>query len=330
MLNDGKKDYTFTSCGVTGTSFVCNEVTPEIIEGTYKIKSITGTDYQFIFTDDIKNKELIYKKDFIGESTIENPKKINPEVETTQPTNIYLGNDESKEVTTCTIDSTNKKIYHCKIALEDYNELTDISIYYMNSCGKIIDSGITIQIAPMVATSVTSIKLGDTTFSTTDITTVTLIVKDSPNSDIRSIEFTDSDNNKKTFDQSCSHVGTSITCRATEANKLSSVGVYTLSAVNSIDRITVPVEEGSLLTVEIKEDVKILGEQTETAPTINNDTKSFTIVVDNAITEGPKIYCGKELTQEIQCELSGTNLVCTPTESNMPESSTYNIYYANV
>ena len=53
-------------------------------------------------------------------------------------------------------------------------------------------------------------------------------------------------------------------------------------------------------------------------------------MLDAAVTEAPKIYCGNDNTQEISCALTGSNLVCTPSETNMPESKEYEIFYEDV
>ena len=63
------------------------------------------------------------------------------------------------------------------------------------------------------------------------------------------------DGTEKIFDQNCTHEDTFITCEADDDNKLTAVGVYTLSEVRAVDTIEVPTDEGTKLTVEIKESV---------------------------------------------------------------------------
>ena len=285
----------------------------------------------------VEAKELHYKQDFLSETQLENPQNVNIQrtffgvrfISDTTTTNIYLGNaEDKKELTNPTSDvgDTAKQFYD--ITLSDFSVITEYDIYYKDACEKISNTGIHIIIAPLVETSVTSIKLDST--CTSEITKITLELAASPNSAIERIVFNDKDGNRKTFAKNCIHEGTAITCEADDANKLAAVGVYTLTSVSAIDTITVPTEEGTKLTVEIKESVTYLGEQTETAPTLNNETTTFTIVLDAAITEAPKIYCGNDNTQEISCALTGSNLVCTPTETNMPESKEYEIFYADI
>ena len=63
---------------------------------------------------------------------------------------------------------------------------------------------------------------------------------------------------------------------------------------------------------------------------MNNDTTTFIIVLASEETEAPKVYCEKDKEQEITCEKTGKNLVCTPTETNMPSAGEYEIYYADL
>ena len=47
----------------------------------------------------------------------------------------------------------------------------------------------------------------------------------------------------------------------------------------------------------------------------------------SAETEAPTIYAGQDETLVIDCVKNAEILVCTPNESNMPESQLYEIYY---
>ena len=338
-LSNDNSLYVFSNCQSDDTTITCTDSVKTIIPGTYTLYEIEGDDYTFNLSS-VETKELHYKQDFLNETQLENPQIVNIRKtsfivtyvsDTTPTTNIYLGNDDDKkEVTDFRKDVGQGNRYYYSIALSDYSEITEYDIYYKDACESIANSGIHIIILPLVETSVTSIKPDSDLTCTSEIQRVTLLLEASPNSDIEGIFFTDSEGTTKAFDQNCSHEETAITCEADEDNKLSAAGIYTLSSVSAVDTIAVPTEEGTQLTVEIKESVTYLGEQTETAPTLNNETTTFTIVLDAAITEAPKIYCGNDKTQEIACLLTGSNLECEPSEENMPESNDYEIFYEDV
>ena len=234
----------------------------------------------------VEAKELHYKQDFLSETQLENPQNVKIQrtffgvrfISDTTTTNIYLGNaEDKKELTNPTSDvgDTAKQFYD--ITLSDFSVITEYDIYYKDAWEKISNTGIHIIIAPLVETSVTSIKLDST--CTSEITKITLELAASPNSAIERIVFNDKDGNRKTFAKNCIHEGTAITCEADDSNKLTAVGVYTLTSVSATDTITVPTEEGTKLTVEIKESVTYLGEQTETAPTLNNETTQLCLML---------------------------------------------------
>ena len=69
----------------------------------------------------------------------------------------------------------------------------------------------------------------------------------------------------------------------------------------------------------------VFGEQSNTVPVINNETNSFTIVLASNETESPRIFIDEN--NEIDCNKTEILLICSPSESNMPEPIEYEIFY---
>ena len=61
---------------------------------------------------------------------------------------------------------------------------------------------------------------------------------------------------------------------------------------------------------------------------INNETTTFTIELYSNETEQPGIYITDDI--EIDCNKTDAQLICTPTEVNMPLNMEYTIYYKDL
>ena len=82
------------------------------------------------------------------------------------------------------------------------------------------------------------------------------------------------------------------------------------------------------IELELKEEKDLFSESLILEQTVNNDTTTFfNIALKSEEVVKPKIYCDTKKEQEITCEKIMANLVCTQTETNMPENGDYEIYF---
>ena len=333
VLTANSVEYTFSTCSSNESYILCSDPDKEIIAETYEIKAIKSVTYNFNF-DEVDNS-LKYTEDFLDEATEKNQEINNDVSEITvilnAKTDIYIGRTEGQIKVECTKNKDNN-VYSCPIYLMDFGTDTTLQVYYIDSCGKLTDSAITLKIVHPTQIQITNVSLVEESKCVVNsLQSVTLTSDKPPKSKIYFATLVSSAEPNQEFDlESCTFEGTAITCSfADNATPITIAGSYKLKEVKGVDTVTVS-DEAKEIALELKEQESVLGEQSNAAPTVNNDTTTFTIVLASEETEAPKVYCEKDKEQEITCEKTGKDLVCTPTETNMPSAGEYEIYYADL
>ena len=332
VLTANSIDYTFSTCTSDENYVQCSNPDKEIIAETYEIKSIKSVTYNFNF-DDVDNV-LKYAEDFLNDATEKN-QQINKDVSEfvlylKAETDIYLGDANGQDKITCTKKKDNNE-YSCPLDIADFGEEKTFQVYYNDSCGQLTDAGITVSIVFPTEIQITNVSLvEESKCIVNSLHSVTLTADKSPKSKIYHAILVNSKNEQFDLEQ-CTFEGTEITCSFCEdATPITTVGFYKLKEVKGVDTITIA-DEVKEIELELKDQPSVLGEQGNLAPTLNgNDTKTFSIVLASAETEAPNVYCGKDKDQQITCEKTGTELVCTPSETNMPNADDYEIYYEDL
>ena len=126
--------------------------------------------------------------------------------------------------------------------------------------------------------------------------------------------------------EKCENSGTTIVC--TTETPIETDGVYKIKEIKGVDTYTLDIVKDAEFKLDLS--TPYLGEQTATEQEVNSEEKTFTIVLASETVEPPKIYVGKDETNEVTCARTGTELVCTPDENNMSESMAYEIYYKDI
>ena len=240
VLTAGVKDYTFSPCTSTATTILCN-APEDIIEETYKYKVINSDTYDFSVSDTITNTPLIYKADFIGDNSKLLTQQVNKDVEAftivlTKSTDIFFGNDENNKLT-CT---SGDEGYSCGMDIADYDSDISSKIYYKDSCGVLVDSGITVSLVHPIDITVDGVYLGDNTKCIIKaINPVTITVDKTPLSTVHYAILTDSAENPTEYDlEECSFTEKKITCAlASGTEEITTPGIYKLKDISSVDAI---------------------------------------------------------------------------------------------
>ena len=114
----------------------------------------------------------------------------------------------------------------------------------------------------------------------------------------------------------------------TAKEEITTIGTYTLVGFKVTTEVH-KIDVSSVEPIELKETVKVLGEQSELNPIITNETTTFTVILESAETKAPRIFAGQDKENEISCTQDSAQLVCEPNETNMPSNEQYEIYYEN-
>ena len=187
----------------------------EIIAETYEIKAIKSVTYNFNF-DEVDNS-LKYTEDFLDEATEKN-QEINYDVSEitvilNAKTDIYIGSAEGQIKVECTKNKDNN-VYSCPIYLMDFGTDTTLQVYYIDSCGKLTDSGITLKIVHPTQIQITNVSLVEESKCVVNsLQSVTLTSDKPPKSKIYFATLVSSAEPNQEFDlESCTFEGTAITC----------------------------------------------------------------------------------------------------------------------
>ena len=253
---------------------------------------------------------------------------------------IYLVNPENKEekfsIEGCTKEGTT-------VSCPAYTETTPkgkFNVCFEGILGDMVETGITVHVPVSVTSYTFGNDLGCAEGSFTDIKIT--FDSDVSNFGITEVEFS------VLLPKSEKPVEGSMPCVSNDAFNLqcyientendvlskkdiTEVGTYTLVGFTVTTEVN-KIDVSSVEPIELKEAFNYLGEQTETSPIITNDTLSFTIVLASAETEAPRIFVGTDNDNEITCvkdTADPTQLICEPSDTNMPTNQLYDIYYEN-
>ena len=124
--------------------------------------------------------------------------------------------------------------------IADYDSDISSKIYYKDSCGVLVDSGITVSLVHPIDITVDGVYLGDNTKCIIKaINSVTITVDKTPLSTVHYAILTDSAENPTEYNlEECSFTEKKITCAlASGTEEITTPGIYKLKDISSVDAI---------------------------------------------------------------------------------------------
>ena len=352
-ISDSINTYTFTCSYKLEDSkhyAECSNPDKTVPVGSYKLSSITGGDKMKFDTSKVEEVELEYKEEIqpIQEPTEEEKEQIvnkNTPLQFTlasekeETPNVYLVTEETSRLRL--LEEEKIKIEGCtkdgnKVSCPVYTDTTPkgkFKVYFEGVFGDLVDTGIVVHI-PIVAKNFT---FGNDLQCTVGSFNEIKVSFDASIGTVSKINFSYKEGEEeKTKELPCTVIDElTLSCYDEEENskiEISTVSTFTLSSVideNNKNKYDL----SEVKPIEVKEKVEIFGEQTETNPTITNETLTFTLILASTEIEAPKIYAGNNKEKEIECKKDTTDptkLICTPDSESMPNNETYEIYYENI
>ena len=327
----------------------CSTPDKEVPVGSYTLKSVTGNKEPFEL-EKVQNVVLQYKEE---KKPIKEPSDTEKEQTVSKNTpltftlaseeeeipKIYLVNPENKEekfsIEGCTKEGTT-------VSCPAYTETTPkgkFNVCFEGIFEDMVETGITVHVPVSVTSytfgndlgcaegSFTDIKITfDSDVSTFGITEVKIsaLLPESEKPVEGSMPCVSND----AFNLQCYFENTENDIPSKEENTI--VATYTLVGFTVTTEVN-KIDVSSVEPIELKEAFNYLGEQIETNPIITNTTLTFTIVLASAETEPPHIFVGPHNDNEIKCDkdTDSTQLICEPSDTNMPTNQLYEIYYEN-
>ena len=343
IRNDDDTDaFTFSSCAqsveeetneetgeVVSTKYLVTCTTPdkEILPGSYTLQTVNGKD---TYTVESTVSALSFETNPLGEQT-ELSFRINPDTpdftitlisEETPAMPVYILVDEDYQEIPCDKNLT-QLVCH---PIEKMTETTEYKIYYRAECGEKRETGIICNNVLPISIPVNEITLADGYTCRSDaIASLTISIDIEPTGSIKEAILVDESANEFVLEK-CENSGTTIVC--TTETPIETDGVYKIKEIKGVDTYTLDIVKDAEFKLDLS--TPYLGEQTATEQEVNSEEKTFTIVLASETVEPPKIYVGKDETNEVTCARTGTELVCTPDENNMSESMAYEIYYKDI
>ena len=278
---------------------------------------VEGND-NFLF-DELNNKELKYKIDFLGEQNKEQTvNKENPTFiiqlkdSSVDIPKIYSTNDINSIITCAKKESTDSYIT-CYPHETNMPKTTDYRIYYQNSCEEIKETGITIHYTLFLKITVLQIYFSDNTQCTkSPLTQFKLLLDKHPSvGGITAIL-----SNDITFN--CISDDTILTCQSSDSI---AEGKYSLSSLQGVDLFTLNIPDNYL-----QYQTDPLSANQIKSPIVKKSSPTFTINLQSPSSFTPKIYVDNNTDNIIQCERSEQTLSCRPDSLNMPSTALYKIF----
>ena len=326
LLNQNTNNKITFECSNTQTLITCINPSGDITEGKYTFISIEASD-----SFNINDLELRYELNPLSETqtSYQTVKKSSPSfIVSLKPSSTFLpkifaSNNKLNEIP-CTLTES-ENILSCTPDITNMPSSSEYEIYSQGPCGSIINTGITVtNILPKTIT-VTHISLGDdTTCHNSSFTSIKLTLDAEPTGSISNVILSSSNSDEISFSH-CYYYQTTVLCE--EASTITLPGTFTLKSLHGDDTFTFNVITLNKLIYELDP----LGTQIEINPIIDKTTFTFTVVLSAESIATPAIYADDNgVKREISCRRDTKelkHLICTPTDSEMPESKVYQIYH---
>ena len=321
---DGK-EYTFT-CGVSSQVITCQ--VSNIEEGAYHLESVNGDDTYEL--DQLTERDLKYETEPLGTQT-EKSQKIDKNTKqfkvvlasASKKTNIYVEGDKTKQVS-CEKNTSNESELVCTPNDTVMPETKVYEIYYEGACGEIKTTEIKVS---NVLTSTVNVNdfilIDESTCTSSPFTSFKITLGSQPKGVIQYAIIT-KDNSEQTYTfNQCDITSTTVTC--TLLTGTITGGSYKLTEIEGDDTYILT----SIENKRIKYDTNPLGTITATTVRVDKNTKEFTIPLAGVDTIAPKIYIGGDENKKIleTCRKEEDQLICDPSDNDMPTTNTYDIYY---
>ena len=314
-------------CNVNGRVITCEAANVE--EGTYHLESITGDDTYEL--DLLSELDLKYETEPLSEQ-IEKSQTINKNIKqfkvllasTLKTPNIYVEGDKNKKVT-CENNPNDENELLCTPNDSIMPESKIYEIYYEGACGEIKTTGITINHVLTSTVTVNALLLVDDSICASNpFNSFKISLESEPKGKILYAILTNDDIEQKTYNFTKCEIS-SITVICTIETDTIVGGSYKLTEIEGDDTYVLKNIESS----RIKYEPNPLEEITETTITIDKTTKEFSIPLASPNTIPPTIYVGGDDNKKIlsTCNKEGSILVCDPSDSDMPTTGIYDIYY---
>ena len=236
---------------------------------------------------------------------------------------IFIGNDKNNQILKC-IRSEN--VLTCLPDVRNFPKSGEYEVYYSDYCDELVSSGIIIHYQYVINAIAISLPLEKTcslsSFTVIIITTDIPITREASNVKAKIVKVDDSDT---TYDfNTCENTerSTTITCTTTSTILR---GEYKLDSITGDDLFVVQTD------TSIKYVLSQLEGKTQATPQIvRKKTPSFKILLESSSVVKPIVYVkiGEE-NKIIECLKEDANdyMECTPTIENMPDETSYLIYY---
>ena len=312
------------SCGLvadTITDFKCT--TEDVIaEGEYSLKSVNSLAPRT--ASDVILQKMTYKANNLDANQTQSQEISSTKTtfvvllassETATP-KIYI---DDTEITTC--DETKKPTVTCTVPDSIIQTQGTYTVMYENSCGQKITTGIELDNDSRKNISVSGLSLDGTCKS--ELSQITFTASSAPTGSV-TINLNGA---AEVSSSTCSFTELVATCSISISTK----GTYTIesfSSTSNTETFILPSEK-SITYEPLTNNLAVDGQTNSQTIDASQSKTIFTIVLDGIDKSEPIIYLSNDITNVVPCERDGTtatNLVCTPTLTNMPDSDTENNY----
>ena len=334
---DSALTVTFSTCapikddnGADTTTISCSNPSTDIVKGKYTLTAFEGEDI-FVFSS--LTDTLVYTSDILSSSqnTTQEVNKLSHSFEIklysadTPKPDVYVKKGEDYTLLSCDKKSNEPSILECQ--REGLND-GENSIYYTGPCGEKEDTLIKVTNDASIQLTVSTLTVeGGGATSTSEIKSLSLTFTSAPKGLVNKIVLS---KGQDTFEFTCGAATQTMTCTREEALP---EGAYTLTAIEGYDDYTIPTD---LASIKYGKDT-FTGVEQELTQKVNKDKSSFVVNFSKETTTMPIIYTkiienDVEVTKIVPCVKNTENvelyqLICTPTSTEMPESTDYEIFY---
>ena len=152
ILTDESTDYSIGNCSMNENTVICSTPVSQMEYGVYKIKEVDAEEAYDVDTNNMRDIELKYEEDPLGE--LEDNSNFVIDNETVSFTikgenikalpHIYAGNDLTREIV-CSFEENETTVITCTPDDVNMNENKIYEIYYEGSCGVLKNTGITVE-----------------------------------------------------------------------------------------------------------------------------------------------------------------------------------------